>query len=235
MVMVTVVIVVILCIHTIWELKSWVWNQLPHAVIYAAWTLNLQTWTLNLGTKMMWGSDFHVYIAGRNLTSRKWNLLKVGYMGFCLGLQKNEPKIWGSLTSVTGKSIPWTGPEVSRGLRLPDFRQSAREGGKVVSCTNWLPLHPRKYSWYSFLFEAESTPRLQCNQRDYVRQKFQLQHWESNLQPSSLWHTAPTNCTTTCPVLYQYSAVLPVCSPEIRKCVPFHIWLNIFFHTWNNF
>jgi hypothetical protein len=29
-------------------------------------------------------------------------------------------------------------------------RQSAHEGGKVVS--------PRKYSWYSFLLEAESTP-----------------------------------------------------------------------------
>ena len=37
-------------------------------------------------------------------------------------------------------------------------RQSADEGGKVVSPTRWLPLPPRKYSWYSFLLEAESTP-----------------------------------------------------------------------------
>ena len=37
-------------------------------------------------------------------------------------------------------------------------RQSAHEGGKVVSPTHWLPLPPRKYSWYSFLLEAESTP-----------------------------------------------------------------------------
>jgi len=94
----------------------------------------------------MWGSNFHVYIAGRNLKSRNCNLLKVGYMGFCLGLQKNEPKIWGRLTSVTEKSNPWTGPEVFRRLRLPEFRQSAREGGKVVSPTNWLSLHHRKYS-----------------------------------------------------------------------------------------
>ena len=28
--------------------------------------------------------------------------------------------------------------------------QSAHEGGKVVRPTHWLPLPPRKYSWYSF-------------------------------------------------------------------------------------
>jgi hypothetical protein len=35
-------------------------------------------------------------------------------------------------------------------------RQSAHEGGKVVIPTHWPPLPPRKYSWYSFLLEAES-------------------------------------------------------------------------------
>jgi hypothetical protein len=37
-------------------------------------------------------------------------------------------------------------------------RQSVHEGGKAVSPTHRLPLPPRKYSWYSFLLEAESTP-----------------------------------------------------------------------------
>ena len=37
-------------------------------------------------------------------------------------------------------------------------RQSAHEGGKVVSPMHRTPLPPRKYSWYSFLLEAESTP-----------------------------------------------------------------------------
>jgi hypothetical protein len=37
-------------------------------------------------------------------------------------------------------------------------RQSAHEGGKVVSPTHRPPLPPRKYSWCSFLLEAESTP-----------------------------------------------------------------------------
>ena len=36
--------------------------------------------------------------------------------------------------------------------------QSTHEGGKVVSLTHQPPLPPRKYSWYSFLSEAESTP-----------------------------------------------------------------------------
>ena len=40
-------------------------------------------------------------------------------------------------------------------------RQSAHEGGKVVSLRHRPPLPappPRKYFWYSFLLEAESTP-----------------------------------------------------------------------------
>ena len=37
-------------------------------------------------------------------------------------------------------------------------RQSIHKGGKVVSPTHRPPLPPRKYSWYSFLLEAESNP-----------------------------------------------------------------------------
>jgi hypothetical protein len=39
-----------------------------------------------------------------------------------------------------------------------DFMTTAQDGGKVVSLTHRPPLPPRKYTWYSFLLEAESTP-----------------------------------------------------------------------------
>ena len=32
---------------------------------------------------------------------------------------------------------------------------------------------PRKYSWYSFLLEAESTPGPQCDRKDYGNENFQ--------------------------------------------------------------
>ena len=35
---------------------------------------------------------------------------------------------------------------------------SAHEGGKIVSPKHRLPLPPRRYPWYSFLLESESTP-----------------------------------------------------------------------------
>jgi hypothetical protein len=50
------------------------------------------------------------------------------------------------------KAIPLqalTGPEGSRKLRFPDFKTIG-----TVPAT----FTPRKYSWYSFLLKAESTP-----------------------------------------------------------------------------
>ena len=58
-------------------------------------------------------------------------------------------------------------------------RQSAHEGGKVVSPSHRPLFTPRKYSWYSFMLEAESTPGPQCGQKDYVNEKFQWHHRES--------------------------------------------------------
>ena len=58
------------------------------------------------------------------------------------------------------------------------------------------PLPPRKYTWYSFLLEAESTPGPWCDRKDYVTGKFQWHHRESNLRPAGLWLSA---LTTTSP------------------------------------
>jgi hypothetical protein len=66
---------------------------------------------------------------------------------------------------VQGKAVPlqaWGGPEVSRNLRFSDYMTTAQDGGEFVS-----PEYaPRKYFWYSFLLEAESTPGPECDRKD---------------------------------------------------------------------
>ena len=81
-------------------------------------------------------------------------------------------------------------------LSFPDFMTTAQDGGKVVSLTHRSPLPPRKYTWYSFLLEAESTPGPQCDRKDYVTEKFELHHRESNPRPAGLQRSA---LTTTLP------------------------------------
>ena len=44
----------------------------------------------------------------------------------------------------------------------------------VVSPTHRPPLPLRKYSWYWFMLEAESTPRSLCGRKDYVNEKFHV-------------------------------------------------------------
>ena len=64
-------------------------------------------------------------------------------------------------------------------------RQLAHEGEQVFSPMHWLPLPTRRYSWYSFLLQAELTPGSKCGWKD-VNKKFQWHRRESNLWPSSL-------------------------------------------------
>jgi len=89
---------------------------------------------------------------------------------------------------------PGPGPEGSRRLRLPISRQMAHEGGKVVSPTHRPPLPPRKYSWYSFLLEAESTPGSLVHPEGLCQWKIPVT--PTNPRPSGLWRSAPTNCAT---------------------------------------
>jgi len=59
------------------------------------------------------------------------------------------------------KAVPlqvFSGTEGSRKLRFPDFMTTAQDSGKVVSLYAPAAFTPKKYSWYSFLLEAESTP-----------------------------------------------------------------------------
>jgi hypothetical protein len=46
---------------------------------------------------------------------------------------------------VRSKAVPlqaWSGPEVSRKLRFPDFMTTAQDGGKVIGLTHRTPLPP---------------------------------------------------------------------------------------------
>jgi hypothetical protein len=66
-----------------------------------------------------------------------------------------------TLLNVKGEAISLqalTGPEDSRRLRLPDFKTFGTL--RWQGCQPYAPaaFNPRKYSWYSFLLEAESTP-----------------------------------------------------------------------------
>jgi len=65
---------------------------------------------------------------------------------------------------VTIKKVQQCHYRPAQALRVPVVSgcqiswQSAHESGKVVSPTHRPTLPPSKYSWYSFLLEAESTP-----------------------------------------------------------------------------
>ena len=66
----------------------------------------------------------------------------------------------GNIDKGKGKAVPlqaWSGPEGSRKLRFPDFVTTAQ---MAVGCQPYAPaaFTPRKYFWYSFLLESESTP-----------------------------------------------------------------------------
>ena len=83
-------------------------------------------------------------------------------------------------------------PRVFRKLRFPNYVTMAQDGGKVVSLTHRQVFSPRKSSWYSFLLDAESTPRPKCNRKDYVNEKFQWHYLVSNQRYSDLYHSTLT-------------------------------------------
>ena len=62
-------------------------------------------------------------------------------------------------------------------------RQSAHEGGNVISPTHRPRLPPRKYSWYAFLLEAESNPRATVRPEGLCQRKISMT--ASGIEPAT--------------------------------------------------
>jgi hypothetical protein len=86
------------------------------------------------------------------------SVLLLGHALFSTTKSKKQYSSVEHLVYLRGKAIPVTGREGPWGCerpRLPHFLDNRlTDGGKVVSCP-----YPQEASWYSFLLEAESTPR----------------------------------------------------------------------------
>ena len=66
-------------------------------------------------------------------------------------------------------------PGVARGFqKVKVHRFHDNDTGRWSGCQPYAPaaFTPRKYTCYSFLLEAESTPGPYCDRKDYVTEKF---------------------------------------------------------------
>ena len=77
---------------------------------------------------------------------------------------------------ITGLDRPWGFQEVE----APRFQDSRHMKVVRLSALRTGRQAPRKYSWYSFMLEADSTPGPWCDRKDYVNEKFQWHHRESS-------------------------------------------------------
>ena len=71
----------------------------------------------------------------------------------------------------------------------------------VVSCQPYAPavFTPRKYSWYSFLLETESTPRTLCDRKDFISIKIPVT--PAGIEPATFRFVAHhlNHCATAVP------------------------------------
>ena len=95
---------------------------------------------------------------------------------------------------------------VPEGCGFQISRQSAHEGGKVVSPSHRPPLPHRKYSWHSFLLENHSAAG-----------RIMLITPPGN-EPATFLLVASTNCATECPSFKLQLNIIFLTTPRFSTC-----------------
>jgi len=89
----------------------------------------------------------------------------------------------------------------------------------VVGCQPYTlaAFTPRKYSWYSFLLEAESTPGPQCDRKDFMSMKNPLT--PVGIQPATFWFVAQhlNHCATAFSKVHRQNAAF-----SLKEKCPVH-------------
>ena len=122
-------------------------------------------------------------------------------------------------------------------LRVPGVwasqisRQSAHEGGKVVSPTHRPPLPPRKYSWYSFLLRGWVNPWAIVRPKGLSKWKILMT--PSGIEPSN-FRPVPrasliTNIGNNSNYHYVYIILFHIMSFQLFKSP---LWIRDLFAKW---
>ena len=107
---------------------------------------------------------------------------------YCLHAQGKTVKLFRSVKG-KGKAVPlqaWTGPEVSRKLRFPDFVTTAQDGGRL-SALRTGRLYPQEMLLVLISIRGWVDPRAIVRSEGlYVNENFHWHHLGSSQRPSDL-------------------------------------------------
>jgi len=150
--------------------------------------------------EVLWIFEFSLYV--NKITDNRYvKLIKL------LGLL---PVVSGLISPHKGKAIPGQALGVPGGWSSHISWQLAQESGKFVGPVHQLSLLPRKYSWYSFLLEAELTPRA-------IVQPEVLSQWQIPMTPSGIEPTTFQHVVQCLKKLHHH--VLPIIYNALLKTV----------------